>query len=458
MGLSPQGVEEARALGRCSRRPGSTSASARVSCGRARPWRWRSTGGGSRSPSRRFSTRSRSAPSRGARSRRTGRGPGLTTPATPARVEVRRRVDAAVRIAAGLDWLLERPEEAILAVSHALPIRYVLDASDGAFPGRRIAHVPHAAAVPARATGRRARGRDAAGMGGGPGLRGYPVRWMSPGGPPPMHTVDVLVRRSHLVLAILVAVLALVASGCGATSVAAPELTSFATAAKASAAADSARFALQLKMTMPLTRQVTRIRAPTAASTRLRGAPSSPSTCPRSPRRSRASASSFGGTDEGRPGRSRGLEARGDPGRRRRLRVLPAHRRAAPRREEMGQGRREGALRGECGPARPVRLVRRHRPARRVRDAEGGLRLDRGARHGRDPRRRDEPLQGHDRRRQARAARPGGAAAEPRRPRRDGQGGGAERPFRSRSGSTATSGCESSRWTSTRSSRGRARP
>jgi broad specificity phosphatase PhoE len=54
------------------------------------------------------------------------------------------RVDAAVRIASGLDWLLERPEEVILAVSHALPIRYVLDASDGAFPGQRIAHVPHA--------------------------------------------------------------------------------------------------------------------------------------------------------------------------------------------------------------------------------------------------------------------------------------------------------------------------
>jgi hypothetical protein len=41
--------------------------------------------------------------------------------------------------------LQERPEETILAVSHALPIRYVLDASDGAFPAARIAPVPHAA-------------------------------------------------------------------------------------------------------------------------------------------------------------------------------------------------------------------------------------------------------------------------------------------------------------------------
>ena len=44
------------------------------------------------------------------------------------------RVAAAERIAEALRTLLERPEEAILAVSHALPIRYVLDAADGCFP------------------------------------------------------------------------------------------------------------------------------------------------------------------------------------------------------------------------------------------------------------------------------------------------------------------------------------
>ena len=54
------------------------------------------------------------------------------------------RVDAADRIAAALVELLERPEETILAVSHALPVRYVLDASDGSFPAARIARVPHA--------------------------------------------------------------------------------------------------------------------------------------------------------------------------------------------------------------------------------------------------------------------------------------------------------------------------
>ena len=32
-----------------------------------------------------------------------------------------------------------------MAVSHALPIRYVLDASDGRFPAARITPVPHAA-------------------------------------------------------------------------------------------------------------------------------------------------------------------------------------------------------------------------------------------------------------------------------------------------------------------------
>jgi len=55
------------------------------------------------------------------------------------------RVAAAARIAAALEALLLRPAETILAVSHALPIRYVLDAADGGFPSRRVAHVPHAA-------------------------------------------------------------------------------------------------------------------------------------------------------------------------------------------------------------------------------------------------------------------------------------------------------------------------
>ena len=54
------------------------------------------------------------------------------------------RVAVAERLAAALDVLLARPEAAVLAVSHALPIRYVLDAADGLFPAARIAHVPHA--------------------------------------------------------------------------------------------------------------------------------------------------------------------------------------------------------------------------------------------------------------------------------------------------------------------------
>ena len=32
----------------------------------------------------------------------------------------------------------------MLAVSHSLPIRYVLDAADGAFPASRVEPVPHA--------------------------------------------------------------------------------------------------------------------------------------------------------------------------------------------------------------------------------------------------------------------------------------------------------------------------
>lgn len=54
------------------------------------------------------------------------------------------RVEAAERIAGALDALLERPEAVVLAVSHALPIRYVVDASDGTFPAARITPVPQA--------------------------------------------------------------------------------------------------------------------------------------------------------------------------------------------------------------------------------------------------------------------------------------------------------------------------
>jgi broad specificity phosphatase PhoE len=54
------------------------------------------------------------------------------------------RADAARRIAAGLAALLGRPERVILAVTHGLPLRYVIDASDGSFPGQRLASVPHA--------------------------------------------------------------------------------------------------------------------------------------------------------------------------------------------------------------------------------------------------------------------------------------------------------------------------
>jgi probable phosphoglycerate mutase len=54
------------------------------------------------------------------------------------------RADTARRIAAGLGALLDRPERVILAVTHGLPLRYVLDAADGSFPGQRLASVPHA--------------------------------------------------------------------------------------------------------------------------------------------------------------------------------------------------------------------------------------------------------------------------------------------------------------------------
>ena len=54
------------------------------------------------------------------------------------------RASAAGRFADGLVALLGRPESTVLAVSHAVPVRYVLDASDGSFPAARVEHVPHA--------------------------------------------------------------------------------------------------------------------------------------------------------------------------------------------------------------------------------------------------------------------------------------------------------------------------
>jgi broad specificity phosphatase PhoE len=54
------------------------------------------------------------------------------------------RAEAAARVAGALEDLIARPEELVLAVSHALPIRYVLDAADGAVPTARAGPVAHA--------------------------------------------------------------------------------------------------------------------------------------------------------------------------------------------------------------------------------------------------------------------------------------------------------------------------
>lgn len=56
------------------------------------------------------------------------------------------RAAAALRAAEALDELLARPEATVLAVGHALPVRYVLDAAHGLDPSARITPVPHATA------------------------------------------------------------------------------------------------------------------------------------------------------------------------------------------------------------------------------------------------------------------------------------------------------------------------
>ena len=55
------------------------------------------------------------------------------------------RAEAATKLAGALESLLERSEEVVLAVSHALPIRYALDAAEEMVPTARVAPVPHAA-------------------------------------------------------------------------------------------------------------------------------------------------------------------------------------------------------------------------------------------------------------------------------------------------------------------------
>ncbi len=54
------------------------------------------------------------------------------------------RVAVASRLADALAGLLTRPEDVVLVVGHALPVRYVVDASDSRFPASRIEHIPHA--------------------------------------------------------------------------------------------------------------------------------------------------------------------------------------------------------------------------------------------------------------------------------------------------------------------------
>ena len=53
------------------------------------------------------------------------------------------RANVAARVADALDVLVARADETIFAVSHALPVRYILDAADGRFPAARIEPVEH---------------------------------------------------------------------------------------------------------------------------------------------------------------------------------------------------------------------------------------------------------------------------------------------------------------------------
>jgi probable phosphoglycerate mutase len=69
---------------------------------------------------------------------------GSTPPDEPPPGEGESRAQAAARFARGLRLVLERPEERVLVVGHALAIRYWLDAAEGLVPAARMAPVDHA--------------------------------------------------------------------------------------------------------------------------------------------------------------------------------------------------------------------------------------------------------------------------------------------------------------------------
>ena len=66
-----------------------------------------------------------------------------------------------------------------------------------------------------------------------------------------MHTGSVILPRSHVIVAALVALLAVIAAGCSGSTAAVPELSSFTNVAQTSAAADSASFSLEANVTVP---------------------------------------------------------------------------------------------------------------------------------------------------------------------------------------------------------------
>ena len=66
-------------------------------------------------------------------------------PATRPPGEGESRADAAARFARGLRLLLVRPEDNVLLVGHALPIRYLVDAAAGLEPAAVMSRVDHTA-------------------------------------------------------------------------------------------------------------------------------------------------------------------------------------------------------------------------------------------------------------------------------------------------------------------------
>ena len=231
-----------------------------------------------------------------------------------------------------------------------------------------------------------------------------------------MHTPSVIARRSHALVAALVVLAAVLAAGCGGTTGAVPELSSFTNVAQTSAAADSASFSLEANVSVPGIDKQLAFSADGAFDTpakRLQMSVDLSSVA----ELMKSFGSSLGGTVTGDLGSPEDWK----------LEVIqdgdiayvhfPLLAKQLPGGKTWLKGDAKTLSSADAGQLKQFGSLAGTDP----RDVFGLLKAVSGSieavGHGRDPRRRDEPLQGDDRHGEGREARSGGAAPDARRPR-----------------------------------------